>query len=341
MEQLKHEKGPKFAVIAYHISDVFELGNDVFDSRYEYYRPGASQGVPYAVIGGNNEFLGGIAGGNMYFYYLSAYNNAAALSPPVDIALSLQASNQVRVEVTNISGSTQTGNLHVAVVERFRYYVWKDLDVVDFVLRNMLTGGYGQSMTLSPSETESTVQNFSLSGGWNYVSIIAFFQTGDKQIQQGAFLELEDTIPFIQVSTPAAGVQLEPGSIQAIYWSIDRPIPYVSLQYSTDGGGNWTEIQSELTGTTYNWTVPQVNSTHCLISVRDQYGEAQGISGLFAIGLVQGDFNDDGVVNDTDRNILIDHLIENDARQLTGADLNEDGSVNLLDLIYFDTNLVE
>ena len=205
MEQLKHEKGQTFAVIAYHTGDIYDVGYDVFNSRYEYYRPGQSHGVPYAVIDGYYQFLGGIGGGNMYSYYLPAYENSVVLSPPVDITLSLESPNQVRVEVTNISGSTQTGNLHIAVVERFRYDPWRDLDIVDFICRHMLTGGSGQSMTLSASETESTVQNFSLSVEWNYVSIVAFFQTGDKRIRQGAFLELEDTVPFIQVSNPATG----------------------------------------------------------------------------------------------------------------------------------------
>jgi hypothetical protein len=341
MEQIKLEKGEAFAVIAYHYSDEFDLANGVLEARYQYYRPGG-MAFPFAVMDGAYQALGGTQpGGTMYPNYLLLYNQRIALSPPVDISLSLEAANQVRVQVTNISSSQKSGNLHIALVERYRPNDWKDMHVVDFVLRNMLTGSNGQRMTLGPSASSSSVQQFSVQAGWNYCSIIAFFQTDDKQIQQGAMLALEDTIPAIQVLDPVTGAALQPGSTQAISWSINRPLPYVSIKYSTDAGQNWTTIQSALSGaTSFNWTVPYVTSAQCLISIQDPFGEAQAVSGLFAIGHMVGDFNADSLVNSADRNLLIEHLVENNATQLSGADLNEDGAVDLFDLIYFDASLV-
>jgi hypothetical protein len=341
MEQIKLEKGKAFAVIAYHYSDAFDLGNGVLEARYQYYRTDGLA-FPFAVMDGTYQALGGTQpGGTMYPNYLSLYNQRMALSPPVDISLSLEAANQVRVQVTNVSSSQQSGKLHIALVERYRYYPWRDLSTVDFVLRNMLTGANGQSMNLNLSASASSVQQFSIGTDWNYCSIIAFFQTDNKQIQQGAMLALEDTIPAIQVLDPGTGAALQPGSTQTISWSINRSLPFVSIKYSTDAGQNWTTIQTALSGTnTYNWTVPEVASAQCLISVQDPYGEAQSTSGLFSIGRKTGDFNADSMVDSADRGLLIEHLIENNATQLSGADLNEDGAVDLFDLIYFDTNLV-
>jgi hypothetical protein len=339
---LKQEKGNTFFVIAYHLSDSFQIGDEVFETRYAYYRPGASMGVPLAVIDGHSMVLGGIAGGNMYSYYSPLYNNAAALTPPVDISISLESSKEVRVQVTNTSSSLQTGNLHIALVERFRPYVWKDMQVADFIARHMLTGASGLQMTIHASGSSSAVRQFSIDSSWNYCSIVAFFQAADKQILQGAVLPLEDTIPGIQILTPQTGARLEAGSTQVISWTLSRTLPYVSIQFSTNGGQDWTELQHELSGTaTYNWTVPEVNSSQCLIKVEDAYGNASATTGPFTIGAVEikGDLNNDGVVDGEDRSLLIEHLIENKATQLEGADLNKDGIVDLFDLIYFDTNL--
>ncbi len=348
MEQLKQEKGETFAVIAYHAEfleqgryDPFDLEDGVEEARFQYYDSGP-KGYPFAVIDGRDQFSGGISGGNMYGYYLPAYESAAALTPPVDISISLEASNQVRVEVTNTSASQQSGKLHIALVERFRYYSWRDLSIVDFVLRNMLTGSDGQSMSVNPSASASATREFSIGADWNYCYIIAFFQNDNKQIQQGAMFALEDTIPTIQVSNPETGINLQPGSTQNISWSVDRPLPYFSIKYSTDAGQNWTTIQAAVSQTnTYSWMVPDVRSDQCLISIEDPYGNAKGTSGLFRIGvsLIKGDFNNDDLVDSLDRGILIEHLIENKATQLEGADLNADGAVDLFDLIYFDNNL--
>jgi hypothetical protein len=89
-------------------------------------------------------------------------------------------------------------------------------------------------------------------------------------------------------------------------------------------------------GKSYRWTVPDVSATRCLLAVRDPYGGARTISGLFAIG-IKGDFNADGTVNAADRSILVDHLTENKTALLPGADLNGDGMVDLFDLLYFDS----
>jgi hypothetical protein len=110
------------------------------------------------------------------------------------------------------------------------------------------------------------------------------------------------------------------------------------LEYSLNGGSTWEAMLPKQTGRySYDWTVPGANSARCLFRVRDPFGGAQGVSGLFGIG-IQGDFNNDNTVNASDRSILVDHLTENKAALLPGADLNGDGMVDLFDLIYFDAN---
>jgi hypothetical protein len=202
----------------------------------------------------------------------------------------------------------------------------------------MWGGPNGQQINLSPSQNYESVDQFSFQADWNYLSIVAFLQTDDKKIVQGALLDVEDSIPALQLQgVPETGNLWLKGSTHTFSWSSNRPLNSVVIEYSRDGGSTWNEIQPQnMGGKSYRWTVPDVSATRCLLAVRDPYGGARTISGLFAIG-IKGDFNADGTVNAADRSILVDHLTENKTALLPGADLNGDGMVDLFDLLYFDS----
>ena len=214
------------------------------------------------------------------------------------------------------------------------------MNVLDFICRTMMPDPNGQQMTIAPSKNIVSDQAFSVQSDWNYCSIIAFFQTADKRIVQGSIINIEDTFPTITLQEgPATGDLLHKGSTQTISYTTSRPLPSVTLEISVDGGATWSAgIQATETGpNTYSWTVSDANHSRCLIRIRDSYGEAQAVSGLFAMG-IPGDFNFDNSVNASDRGILIDHLTDNRGTLLPGSDLNSDGMVDLFDLIYFDAN---
>lgn len=314
---------------------------NAFDTRYRYYRPAPlSVGVPLTVIDGSHQFYGGYSSGSMYGQFRTAYDSAATLTPPVDLSLSLEGSRRVRVEVANVSATEVQGTLHIVLVERHRPYNWRDLNFLDFICRTTLPGPNGQLMTIPPSGNAVSVQEFSVQPDWNYCSVVAFFQAADKRILQGAMLDIEDTFPRMTMSGgPETGDLWLKGSAHTMTWSSDRSLSSVVLEYSTDGGSTWSEA-TEATKTgenTYKWTAPQTNSSRCLLRFRDPFGAAQAISGLFAIG-IKGDFNNDNSVDSFDRSVLVDILTENQAVLIPGSDLNEDGVVDLFDLIYFDDN---
>ncbi|MBZ5497493.1 MAG: dockerin type I repeat-containing protein [Acidobacteriia bacterium] len=323
-------------MIAYH-EDSFDSGG-AFTTRSQYY--GAGAGTPRVLFDGTIERRGGLPSGSMYSQYVYPYDQAAAVSPTVDFSLSLESANQVRVEIANTSSQRLSGVLHVALVERHRFYRWMDMDIVDFVCRAMLPNAAGQTMTLDPGANAASTQQFSVQPDWNYCSIVVFFQATDKRILQGAMLPLESTIPTIKMSGgPATGAMWLRNSAHSIAWSSDRPLGAVQVEYSDNGGQSWKAIQTASSGTgQYSWTVPQINSSQCLLAVSDPYGGTRAVSGLFAIGY-KGDFNADGVINEVDRRLLTEYLLENKAFLLPGADLNEDGVVDILDLVYFETLL--
>ncbi|MFN5712195.1 MAG: beta strand repeat-containing protein, partial [Bacteroidota bacterium] len=59
-------------------------------------------------------------------------------------------------------------------------------------------------------------------------------------------------------------------STQAITWTnLPSASGQYTLQYSLNNGTNWTTIVSNITGNSYNWSVPNSPSTSCLIKVID------------------------------------------------------------------------
>ncbi len=342
MSDLKADKKDAFAVISYHVSDEFIDPSTSFDIRWQYYRGNTSWSIPFSVIDGKSQFRGGIAGGNLYSSFLPAYNEAAASTPTVDISLSLENADHIRVDVTNTSWAGIQGTLHIALVERHKPFPWRDLTFLDFICRTMLPTPNGQTISVAPSQKFTSVQQFNIQPDWNYCSIVAFFQTADQKIVQGAMLDLEDSIPVLRMQgSPETGDLWEKGSSHKFSWTSTRSLTSVVFDYSSDAGTTWHEFVPATVGkNTYSWTVPEINSARCLLRVRDPLSGIQAASGLFGIG-IKGDFNADGLVNASDRSILVDHLTENRATVLAGADLNADGLVDLFDLIYFDTTFTK
>ncbi len=68
--------------------------------------------------------------------------------------------------------------------------------------------------------------------------------------------------------TPNGGETFVAGTKTNISWDWEGSISNVKLEYSTDGGTNWTSIVSSVTNEgTYLWTVPNVSTTNLIIRV--------------------------------------------------------------------------
>ncbi|MDD5328328.1 MAG: agmatine deiminase family protein, partial [Phycisphaerae bacterium] len=75
-------------------------------------------------------------------------------------------------------------------------------------------------------------------------------------------------VPTIEVVSPNGDESLPAGIQQQINWvaSDDVSVTSVDLYYSTNNGSSWNTIATGLTNTgSYNWTIPSVDSTVCLI----------------------------------------------------------------------------
>jgi len=77
-------------------------------------------------------------------------------------------------------------------------------------------------------------------------------------------------VPTIDVHSPNGGEALLAGSAQNIAWGTTDTITDVKIEYSTDDGTNWTTIIASTANTgSYAWTLPNTDSTHCLVRISD------------------------------------------------------------------------
>ena len=81
-----------------------------------------------------------------------------------------------------------------------------------------------------------------------------------------------DTIELILpvIYNPNGGEVLAPGSTYTITWLNDVSTSDVLIEYSTDNGSTWLEIEAVPNTGSYDWFVPEENSDQCLVRVSDE-----------------------------------------------------------------------
>jgi hypothetical protein len=79
-----------------------------------------------------------------------------------------------------------------------------------------------------------------------------------------------DPYPTITVTAPNGGETWIANTTHAITWSYTGTIAAVNLEYSSNNGSSWTSIASSVSNTgSYNWVIPYISSTNCLVRVSD------------------------------------------------------------------------
>ncbi len=77
--------------------------------------------------------------------------------------------------------------------------------------------------------------------------------------------------PSLTLYSPNGGEELIAGSTHRITWGHTGAVENVLVEYSTNNGSTWTQVDPPVTGHThlYDWLVPRVNSNECLVRVSD------------------------------------------------------------------------
>ncbi len=96
-----------------------------------------------------------------------------------------------------------------------------------------------------------------LQAGLSVLAVVGLVTACDDEIEPIVFPE--DDPPTIQLTAPNGGEAVQPGSDVEITWSATDDIGVVSVDLSYLSGGFEAIIASGVTGSSYTWTVPDVN----------------------------------------------------------------------------------
>ncbi|MFN8547306.1 MAG: cohesin domain-containing protein [Candidatus Eisenbacteria bacterium] len=192
---------------------------------------------------------------------------AGIISQPGDIdfyRVTLSTSNNITVDVTSIPAGT-------------------DYDVRFYAVNNGVfepiaesVNGAGQDEHLEVTEAAPGtyyVAVYGFGGAYNSsdgYSIVASFGGGGGGNQP----------PTIALSAPNGGESWQVGSQHAITWTASDPNAgdplQISLEYSVNGGAQWTSIVSGLSNSgSYNWTIPNNPSTQSRVRATVSDGQVQ------------------------------------------------------------------
>jgi len=107
---------------------------------------------------------------------------------------------------------------------------------------------------------------------------------GPVSDQNNSVFTIWDT-PVLTVASPNGGESWEPGSIHNITWYSSGNSGNINISYSVDGGSVWVEIVSSTPDDgVFEWTLPQITSSACLVRLTDTDGNPSDLSNsLFTI----------------------------------------------------------
>ncbi len=90
----------------------------------------------------------------------------------------------------------------------------------------------------------------------------------------------------ITVTAPNGGESLAAESATKVKWTSTGSISTVKIEYSTNNGGSWKTVTSSTNNDgSYNWTVPDVSSSQCLVQISNTSGgdPSDTSDGVFSI----------------------------------------------------------
>lgn len=111
-----------------------------------------------------------------------------------------------------------------------------------------------------------------------------------------------------ELLVPNGGERWAAGTTHNIDWEIvgDANIPEVKIEYSTNNGQGWNDVNTVPNTGSYEWLVPEVTSLNCLVRIRDVncaniYDKSDGLFTVFQCQRqIPGDLNADCYIDFSD-----------------------------------------
>ncbi len=111
-------------------------------------------------------------------------------------------------------------------------------------------------VTFAPNDSAQMYADLTLEGTMCHGNTVQF---------TGGFPGIVAAAPTLHLLSPNGGEILPVGKKATITWKGTLPDDTLSLEYSIDGGKNWTQITDRATNFSYDWDVPNTPSTTCLM----------------------------------------------------------------------------
>lgn len=113
---------------------------------------------------------------------------------------------------------------------------------------------------------------------------------------------------------PNGGEELVAGATYHITWETEGSIENVLIEYSTDDGQSWNEVNTVPNNGSYEWTVPDVTSANCLVRISDAsypswYDTSDDMFTIYVCTLAY-DLNHDCLVNLSDFAFLVSEWLQ-------------------------------
>ena len=179
-------------VLAYHLSDAFTIPEASVRSSYY-----GVTGIPAVWFDGTISEVGGEHYGTMYPFYrhhvTTRLNEHSLLEITlVDTYNAVTDSGMITATILNTSAVATSGNLHFAIVENDIQYNWQGMNVLEFVVRDMLPDAQGEAVTIPPSDTIIRSREYVTSPSWDELDckIVVFVQSSSREIYQAAEIGL-------------------------------------------------------------------------------------------------------------------------------------------------------
>ncbi|MCU0612667.1 MAG: hypothetical protein MUE60_12880 [Candidatus Eisenbacteria bacterium] len=187
---LEQQVGDRLAVVAYHVSDVFQVAGCV--DRKNYY---TVTGYPTVMFDGIVRVLGGDVQPVNYVPY---YNQREGVASPATLDLTLLAydgatgDGMVNVQISNEPGSPDlSASLRCVATGDDSTYNWQGFDHLYFTALHIFPSAAGTPVNLPSGEMVSLQLPFQIPAGWRDrdCTIVAFLQDdATKEILQGGHM---------------------------------------------------------------------------------------------------------------------------------------------------------
>ncbi len=204
-------------------------------------------------------------------------------------------------KTTNISNPFSIASIQITSPLNATIYNWGDVLPITWRASANITDvrieystDWGNNYTLIENGIPSVNGNYNwtipngISSSGMKIRITAEENSSYSSTNSGYF-----TIGNVQLLTPNGTEDIIGGITYPITWTATSSVAFIRLEYSTDGGNNYTNIPGaafiNAANGNYNWTVPFVSTTQARIRISDsQTGNLVDASDSdFTIGLLQ------------------------------------------------------